>query len=205
MTKPTREQVLELAENFAKDVHYEIGAEAMATRATIALALRLYAETMGREAEPAGYGIIDPDYARVFTKARCIAWAEGYALMMHGSFTRDLDLLAVPWRDGVCEPQHLINRIEASDELRSIKPDGPSVKPHGRLVWTLTFTKFGDPRFIDIGVMTSPPPAPGYAEGLEAAAKLAEEMGKNNVGMLHPINRAEAAAIRALKKGAPDA
>lgn len=117
-----------------------------------------------REASPvdpsrgpaAPYGIIDPDYARVFTIARCLAWQEGYALLMHGSFTRDLDLLAVPWTDRVCEPEHLVLRVEAATGLKIITPK-PGAKPHGRLAWTLAFTGFGDPRFVDIGVM---PPAP---------------------------------------------
>lgn len=98
------------------------------------------------------YGIIDPDYARVFTMARCLAWAEGYALMMHGSFTRDLDLLAVPWTERACDPEKLVRRIEQAADLRIIT-DEPGQKPHGRLAWTMVFTGFGDPRFVDIGVM----------------------------------------------------
>ena len=40
----------------------------------------------------AHYGIIDPDYARVFTMARCLAWQEGYALAMHGGWHPDVPL-----------------------------------------------------------------------------------------------------------------
>jgi hypothetical protein len=100
----------------------------------------------------APYGIIDPDYARVYTKARCTAWQYGYALMMHGSFTRDLDLLAVPWQDSACPPEHLIKVICYRTGL---KPNGhpPTVKPHGRLAHTLMFDTPEDPRFIDISVM----------------------------------------------------
>lgn len=107
----------------------------------------------------APYGIIDPDYARVFTVARCIAWSEGYAMVMHGSFTRDLDLLAVPWDEKATDAEHLIRRIAcALDDLDLLikDPKAPSQatqKPHGRLAWTLTFKAFGDPRFIDISVM----------------------------------------------------
>ena len=105
------------------------------------------------------YGIIDPDYARVFSVARCIAWSEGYALLMHGSFTRDLDLLAVPWTDRATDAEHLVRRIVlALDDLRLLVKD-PNVtsqateKPHGRLAWTLVFKTFGDPRFVDLSVM----------------------------------------------------
>ena len=102
--------------------------------------------------EGLSYGIIDPDYARVFTQARAVAWTEGYAIMMHGSFTRDLDLLAVPWTDRACEAEHLVRRIEAATKLTVISGK-PSVKPHGRLAWTLVFPKFEDPRFVDLSVM----------------------------------------------------
>lgn len=27
--------------------------------------------------QPVVYGIVDPDYARVFSMARCLAWSEG--------------------------------------------------------------------------------------------------------------------------------
>jgi len=104
--------------------------------------------------EPSGlpYGIIDPDYARVFTIARVIAWNEGYALAMHGSFTRDLDLLAVPWQEHASDPEKLIKRIEDACGLR-LHGHPPGVKPHGRLAWTLLFPEFGDPRWVDISVM----------------------------------------------------
>ena len=107
---------------------------------------------MPEEQQGAAYGIIDPDYARVFTIARCLAWAEGYALLLHGSFTRDLDLLAVPWTEHACEPEHLVRRIVNQADLR-YACERPGQKPHGRLAWTLLFEGFGDPRFIDLGVM----------------------------------------------------
>lgn len=110
-----------------------------------------------REAS-APYGIIDPDYARVFTIARCIAWSEGYALTMHGSFTRDLDLLAVPWTEKATDPEHLVRRIVGNLEDLDLLVKDPNarsqatLKPHGRLAWTLTFKAFGDPRFVDLSV-----------------------------------------------------
>lgn len=98
------------------------------------------------------YGIIDPDYARVFSMSRLLAWQEGYALLFHGSFTRDLDLVAVPWTKAACEPEHLLKRIVFAAELRSLD-EKPGEKEHGRLVWTLVFKTFGDPRFIDLSIM----------------------------------------------------
>lgn len=100
------------------------------------------------------YGIIDPDYARVFTQARCIAWSYGYACAMNGSFTRDLDLLLVPWTDMAPEPLPLINMIADSCDLKFIGGDkAPTPKPHGRMCWSLVFPGFDDRRWVDISVM----------------------------------------------------
>ena len=98
------------------------------------------------------FGIIDPDYARIFTIARCLAWAEGYAIAMHGSFTRDLDLIAVPWAPHACEPEHLARRIESVAGLK-ISAHPKNDKPFGRLVWTFTLPDFGDPRFVDLSII----------------------------------------------------
>ncbi|MGW1422736.1 hypothetical protein ACWAT4_21780 [Bradyrhizobium manausense] len=110
------------------------------------------AEQLSEKTAARLYGIIDPDYARVFTMARVLAWAEGYALLFHGSFTRDLDLVAVPWTGGACEPEHLLRRIIAAADLK-IVVENDDTKHWGRKVWTLTFKTFGDPRFIDLSIM----------------------------------------------------
>ena len=111
------------------------------------------ADSYRNDAEPTGapYGIIDPDYGRVYTIARKLAWEEGYAIGLHGSFTRDLDLIAVPWAERACEAEHLIRRIVDATGLKL--RDGVAVKPHGRRAWTLLFPTFGDPRFVDLSVM----------------------------------------------------
>jgi hypothetical protein len=111
------------------------------------------ADSYRNDAEPTGapYGIIDPDYGRVYTIARKLAWEEGYAIGLHGSFTRDLDMIAVPWAERACEPEHLIRRIVDATGLKL--RDGVGVKPHGRRAWTLLFPAFGDPRFVDLSVV----------------------------------------------------
>ena len=109
---------------------------------------------MIKQSQPT-YGIIDPDYARIFTKVRCIAWTYGYAAMMHGSFTKDLDILLVPWVDKINEDyQHLIDIIcNKCNLIENGHP--PTNKPHKRISYTLLFKKFGDPRFIDISILTT--------------------------------------------------
>ena len=106
--------------------------------------------------EPVGrvFGIIDPDYARVFTHARIVAWQYGYACLAHGSFTRDLDLLLVPWTDKAQskDVDYFAPRIAEAAGLK-VHHGPPSVRPHGRKTWTLTFPGFADPRWVDLSVL----------------------------------------------------
>jgi len=105
------------------------------------------------------YGIVDPDYARVYTQARVVAWQYGYACVMHGSFTRDLDLLLVPWTEEARDnKEQLLKLIAEGCGLRfSDGKEDPvyskvdfTDKPHGRKACTLYFPKFGDRRWVDI-------------------------------------------------------
>jgi hypothetical protein len=107
------------------------------------------------------YGIIDHDYARVFTQARIVAWQYGYACVMHGSFTRDLDLLLVPWTDkAVANGDQLLQLIaqgcglrfrDGKEDINTANVDW-SDKPHGRKACSLFFPEFGDRRWIDISI-----------------------------------------------------
>jgi hypothetical protein len=106
--------------------------------------------------------ILDPDYARIFTQARCIAWQYGYACVAHGSYTRDLDLLLVPWEDrAIANHDQLLKMIAQAAGLRfkdgkaDIYESVPDYtdKPQGRRSCSLYFPGFGDPRWVDIGIM----------------------------------------------------
>lgn len=111
--------------------------------------------------DPTVYGIIDPDYARVFTQARIVAWQYGYACVMHGSFTRDLDLLLVPWTDKAVANGDQLMRLIAQgcglrfrggkEDINTAHVDW-SEKPHGRKACSLFFQEFGDRRWIDISI-----------------------------------------------------
>ena len=106
--------------------------------------------------------ILDPDYARIFTQARIIAWQYGYACVAHGSYTRDLDLLLVPWTDQA-RPNHdqLVKLIaeagglrfrDGKDDIYESVPDF-SDKPHGRKAVTLFFRGFSDRRWVDVSIL----------------------------------------------------
>ena len=106
--------------------------------------------------------ILDPDYARIFTQARVIAWNYGYTCAVIGSYTRDLDLLLVPWTEqATANHDQLLKLIAQSCGLRfrdgqedilKAKPDYTD-KPHGRKSCSLFFTGAYDRRWVDIGIM----------------------------------------------------
>ncbi len=133
-------------------------------------------QNAGGSAAAAGSGIpvvIDPDYSAFIVRARIIAKQEGYALAIHGSTTRDLDLIAVPWTKDARSPQALTARIDFNTGWRRQRSNGtkcdigekvdPTVREHGRLVWTFLPDGFADPRFVDFSVI--PPNAPNPATG----------------------------------------
>lgn len=76
----------------------------------------------------------------------------GYALAIHGSLNRDLDIVAIPWVDNAVDPIVLIKEL---CDIFHIEPNHdinkPEVKPHGRLAWSLPLW-WG--AYIDISVIT---------------------------------------------------
>lgn len=113
------------------------------------------AERPAGHAMPAPFQVIDPDYARVYTKARIVAWQHGFALLMHGSLTRDLDLLLVPWEARAVSSivPGVVRHIADICGLRIAR--APGEKPHGRIAYTLLFGTPEEPdvRWVDLSVM----------------------------------------------------
>lgn len=105
------------------------------------------------------FGIIDPDYARVFTQARIVAWQYGYACLAHGSFTRDLDLLLVPWTEHATREMDSFIKHLASVTGLKLHQAPASDKPHGRKAWTLLFPGFEDVRWVDVSALPLQQPA----------------------------------------------
>lgn len=109
--------------------------------------------------EQPAFGIIDPDYARIYTQARIIAWQYGYSCCAQGSFTRDLDLLLVPWAEGATkEIGGIIVRLADVCGLRI--QGAPSEKPHGRQAWTLMLPGFSEVRWVDVSAFQATPAQP---------------------------------------------
>ena len=100
---------------------------------------------------------------------REIARQHGYALAVHGSLERDIDLVAIPWRESATSASRLMRQIfTACDAIMgsATGPQGwtefqnrpapsgalpnPDVKAHGRLAWSILF---GSGPYLDISVM----------------------------------------------------
>ncbi|MEM7789784.1 MAG: hypothetical protein AAF546_00150 [Verrucomicrobiota bacterium] len=100
--------------------------------------------------------VMDPEYSEFLTKARIIGKQEGYAIALHGSMTRDFDVVAIPWTSSCHDAFNLVMRLCLNTGWKDQDGD-PVERDHGRLVWSLIREEFGDPRFIDLSVMPRKP------------------------------------------------
>lgn len=92
----------------------------------------------------------------VLPALREVARRHGYALAVHGSLERDIDIIAAPWREGATDAVGLVSDLyrvcEAvfgyatwsggwTERETFSPPEGslpnPTKKPHGRLAWTI--------------------------------------------------------------------
>jgi hypothetical protein len=82
-------------------------------------------------------------FAKVLRPMRLRARELGYALGLHGSASRDLDLIAAPWREGAIAPFDLAfaMRDVVNEVLGIAAPMGFSLstapRPHGREAWSI--------------------------------------------------------------------
>lgn len=90
---------------------------------------------------------------------RVAAREVGYAVAVHGSMQRDVDLVAIPWVEEARSPMDLIKAIVAAIPGSFLSTRGSEMeqteqipRPHGRLGWVIWFggTKG---TYIDLSVM----------------------------------------------------
>lgn len=91
-------------------------------------------------------------YSHRLHEVATIGRAHGYAMAIHGSMQRDLDVIAVPWVEKVT-PEYefvvaLADRLGCSIQNEANAP--ATVKPHGRRAYTLLM---GGACFMDLSVM----------------------------------------------------
>jgi hypothetical protein len=99
------------------------------------------------------------EYFKVLIAAlKHVAYRHGFALCVHGSLRRDIDLVAVPWRDTAVGGAHLADEIRKAAEIiigiaRQRECDPPTQKPCGRLAWSFYLTHADDGPYIDLSIM----------------------------------------------------
>ena len=90
---------------------------------------------------------------------RHVAYRCGYALAVHGSLKRDIDLIACPWRDSAPDADHLAGMLKKATEAiigfaRERECDSnPCQMPCGRLAWSFYLTHEDTGPYIDLSVM----------------------------------------------------
>ena len=90
---------------------------------------------------------VKPRYAAILPNLRAVARAHGYALALHGSAVRDLDLIAVPWTEPAADADVLVEALRAAvngvihQDMHAQIGDwtrrNPQYKAHGRLAWSI--------------------------------------------------------------------
>lgn len=76
---------------------------------------------------------------------RRVAWDCGYAIGLHGTVARDIDLMCMPWIEAATSPLFLVEQITDAipgADLKCFMMDGKLIpwltkKPHGRLAYTI--------------------------------------------------------------------
>lgn len=95
-------------------------------------------------------------YATLYPALVKAARERGYALAIHGTLARDMDLIAVPWTQEAVRAEELIEALmEASggwmhDEALRREHD-QSARPHGRRAWSIHLGFEG--AYVDVSVM----------------------------------------------------
>ena len=109
-------------------------------------------DTFGPKVRPIAYVCHLP-------RITALAREYGYAIAVHGSLQRDLDLIAVPWSEVATDDETLVLAIARMVGGFILDHERAMAKPHGRKAWTI---HMGAGLWIDLGVMPRiPNPPPG--------------------------------------------
>ncbi|MEH6721953.1 MAG: hypothetical protein V7686_00355 [Qipengyuania sp.] len=100
---------------------------------------------------------VDAFLGEVLDDMRLAARGCGYALAVHGTRARDIDMIAVPWTEQADEPKLLVQRlcgVLAGKLGRALSQcgDDSAEKPHGRRAVTIIMPGAMAPE-IDLSIM----------------------------------------------------
>lgn len=112
-------------------------------------------------------------YARMVVLISERAEQLGYAIGVHGSLARDLDLMAAPWTEEASDPDTLVEAVREivggyivphgtlagrwsveKGEFVECAVQNPVHKPHGRVAWSINL---GGGAYIDLSIMPKGP------------------------------------------------
>ena len=113
-------------------------------------------------------------YEKVLPLIREAAKKLGYAIGLHGSLERDLDLIAVPWEETFCAPDELAHAVQRAASGSSGAWPEPIKKPHGRLGYVLHIGVYA---YIDLSIIATASP---LLPGLELAQEMLEDAEVTN-------------------------
>lgn len=107
--------------------------------------------------KPAGY--ITAAYVALIPIAQEKAREIGYCVAVHGSLNRDLDLVAIPWREDAADAKEVhqlfVDLFCRYTEASLDNPAyGPELKAHGRMSWIIPL---GFGAAIDLSVIPKRP------------------------------------------------
>ena len=109
---------------------------------------------MSKEKQRHGHKWMPIMYVHFFGILKEIAEQHGYALAAHGSFVRDMDLIAVPWVDNAKCPLVMLaamaKALGRGQNDCGESHDSKEEKPHGRIAYTIPT---GGGGWIDISIM----------------------------------------------------
>lgn len=110
-------------------------------------------EELAQANKPRSFAMVPYYFFHVVPKLLPVAKRLGYAIALHGSFVRDLDVVAIPWTAEAVSAEELEEalRKEVHGWLQRDKDPNPTLKPHGRLAWSI-YTEDGI-GYIDLSVM----------------------------------------------------
>jgi hypothetical protein len=103
---------------------------------------------------PKNPNTLAPIYTILFIHLKEKARELGYALTLHGSMTRDGDMVAIPWTKDAVSAEELVSSLHSYLGAHCLPQDYVAYKPHGRRAWSLHLSAdFGCDMYVDLSVM----------------------------------------------------
>ena len=88
-------------------------------------------------------------YSHRLNEIQDIGKEAGYAIALHGSMQRDIDVVAIPWIKDPISPDELVEKL--CDYLPAEMAGTIGLRPHGRRCYTLLM---GGSLFMDLSVIS---------------------------------------------------